>query len=217
MKVPLRVVSGNITLRSQSGQVRVFHSPRKGGLGNKEVFLDKAATVGPAMGVVSRIGFPQIAASVSGCRPEIVGQYARQNFEIEEGEVIKVFVDTRNTLGKRFKRGSIYLRMRANAALRCIEIGLTDHASATFTKGEIEGTFDILTPEQVDAAGVKIEARNRPFSQPSVVRKLITKDTIIRPAIEELPTIVKKKLKDEVSGTSREVLEVARPKRRIGR
>jgi hypothetical protein len=211
----LKVTCGNINLRNQSGQVRVFHSPRKGGKGEKEVFLDTAAKAGPTIAVISRIGSPHFFSSVPGLNADIVGRATSQVFDIAEGEIIKVFVDSRNNYGKRPTRASIYLRMRAAAASRILKFKITDHASAAFNEGEVEGNFDILTLDEVEAEGVKVLPQFRQYCSEAAVARAITSNVELAPEVAPVPK-VKKVAVDDGTGTKKEVFVAARPRRVLG-
>jgi hypothetical protein len=176
--------------------------------------LDKASKEGPTTTVVRRVGNPHLFASVPGRDSKIAGLACTQTFDIEEGEIIKVFVDVRASYGQRPKRANVYLRMRASAAHRVLEFGITDHASAEFTKGVAEGTFDILTLPDVLAEGVAILAHFKPLCAPSAVRKAITANTVIREQTEAVKKVEVKSV--EVAGKAVEITVSARPKRRIG-
>lgn len=211
----IKLTTGNIVLRNQSGQVRAFHSPRRGGKGNKEVFLDAAAKSGPTVGVVNRVGTPHIFPSVPGLNPKVVGQACTQMFEIAEGEIIKLFVDARNNYGRRPTRASVYLRIRGGAALRSITFKITDHASAAFNQGEVEGNFDILTLDEVEAEGVKVLPQFKHFCSDSAVSKAITSQTELSPEATPATKVKKIEVSDEKGG-KREVFVAARPKRVLG-
>jgi hypothetical protein len=211
----LQTTTGNVILRNHSGQVRIFHCPRKGGVGNKEVFLDAASKNGPTASVVQRIGSPHIFSAIPGANPEMVGRACTQVFDIAEGEVVKVFVDTHNNYGKRPTRASIYLRMRTNAAHRILEFDITDHASAAFTKGSIEGSFDILTLDDVDSEGINILPHYRDCAMEGAVRKAISREVVI--SAEASPVVrTRKAVVDDGTGKKVEVFVAARAKRVIG-
>lgn len=210
----LKVSSGNVNLRQNSGQVRVLHTPHKGGKGNKEVWLDKASKEGPTTAVIRRVGIPRLYASVPGRDSAIAGLACDQTFDIDEGEVIKVFVDVRASFGERPTRANVFLRIRAEAAHRVVEFGITNHASAEFTKGVIEGTFDVLTLTEAIALGVVIAPHNRALSSPKEVAKAITLNTVLREEIAPLARLEAKTV--VVGGKAREIVQQVRPRRRIG-
>lgn len=213
----LRTISGSITLRNESGKVCLFHCPHAGGKGNKEVFLDKASKEGPATQVIRKVTNGRVFSSISGKRPEMVGFASEQTFDITDGEVVKVFIDTRNNYGSRHKTGCVYVRMRSAAAHRIMEFRITDHASADFNTGVLEGTFDVLTLDELDQLGVRILPAYRKFCSPSIQRRLITSDTIIRDEIEAVAKVVKKEVRDAMTGEAKEIFVQARPRRRLGR
>jgi len=211
----LKTTSGNVVLRNQSGQVRVFHCPQRGGKGTTESFLDAASKAGTTASVVRRVGSMSLSPSVPGLNPKIVGQFCQQLFDIEEGEIVKVFVDCRNNYGKRPTRASIYLRLRATAATRLIRFKVTDHPSSAFQHGEIEGNFDILTLNEVEAAGVKVLAQFRSFCSDAVVQRAISEQIEISPEVTPAQRVTKVEVKDE-RGETKEMFVAARPRRVIG-
>jgi hypothetical protein len=210
----LRTRTGNINLRNASGQVRIFHVPHKGGMGNQEVFLSQAAKNGPTQTVVKQVGSPAFFSSLSGVRQEVGGRCVDQIFDIAEGEIVKVFVDVRANYGKRPTRGAVYLRMREGAAQRVLDFAVTNNPRAMFTSGTVEGTFDILTLADLADAGVKIAPHLKPLSTETAVKKVM-KQTILREEIKPR-TIPKKSEVVTVRGQKRDVVVSAKPRRRLG-
>ena len=211
----IKTVSGQCNLRKQSAKACYFHTPRGGGSGSREVFLDKAAansvTGGPD-GVIHRAGSPQYADSVPGTNPEIGGRRVTQQFSIAEGEIIKCFINVRPSYGKLPKSASVFLRIRRNASYRKLTFKLLDHPDTILTESTIEGSFDILTTEEALAAGVNIPTAYRSFSDPTNIATVLTADTIIHPE-KESPVRFEEKVVNDGSGNHRTV--VKRKRRRV--
>jgi hypothetical protein len=197
----VKTVSGSILLRNSSGKAIFFHSPRTGGPGNGELFLDKAAREGPATAVLRRIGLPKFEPSISGRLPAMVGECITQAFEVADGEVIKAFVTVRYGYGRLPLQGSAYLRVRAAAAHRRIRFQVTENLTASFTHAEIQGPLDILTLDELDSLGIKVLPAFRQFCSPEVVSRLITENLVIQPELAPKIEVRKKEVATPDGGT----------------
>lgn len=179
----------------------------------KEKFLDQAAknaiTGGPK-GVIHHKGKAEYEASVPNVRKEIGGHMVKQSFEIEEGEVVKCYINVRRDYGKLPRNANVFLRMRANAAYRKIRFNLIDHVDTVFTHGEIEGTFDLLTTEEAIAAGVHIPKAYRSFSAPENAATVIQENIVIRPELESKIVLAQATVSDGEGNTK----TIVRKKRR---
>jgi hypothetical protein len=211
----IKTVSGSVNLRKQSAKTCFFHAPRKGGKGNREVFLDKAATngvTGGPDGVIHRAGAPSYSDSVPGVNGQIGGRRVEQQFSIAEGEIIKGFVNVRPSYGKLPKSASVFLRVRKDAAYRRLKFKMLDHADTTLTHSTIEGCFDILTTAEAVAAGCHIPTAYRSFSDPSNLATVLEEDIIIHPEKAAAPRYEERIVKDG-QGNERKV--VKRKRRRM--
>ena len=211
----IKTVSGQVNLRKQSAKACYFHSPRKGGKGNRELFLDKAAgnaITGGTDGVIHRAGNPHYTDSVPGTNPEIGGRMVTQSFSVAEGEVIKCFINVRPSYGKLPKSASVFMRVRRNAAYRKLTFKLLDHPDTILTESTIEGCFDILTTEEVLSLGCRIPEAFLSFSDPTNVDTVLSSDVVIHPE-KESPVRLEEKVVKDGSGNERTV--VKRRKRRV--
>lgn len=200
----IKTITGSVNLRKQSAKAHIFHTPRKGGKGGREVFLDKAATnavTGEEGGVVQRSGRANFGESIPGTNPEIGGRIITQSFNVAEGEILKVFVNVRRAYGKLPRSASIFLRVRAKAAYRRMRFNLLEHADTVFTHAEIEGCLDILTTDEAIAAGVHIPTAYRSFSDPSNIATVLEEDVIIREEEEKAVRLEEKTLTDSEGNT----------------
>lgn len=197
----IQTLTGNINFRDKSAMVCVFHSPRKGGAGNKEVWLDKASKSGVTSSVVRRVGEPSFTAAIPGTKQDIGGRFVRQTFDLAEGEIIKVFVNVRPGYGRMPRTGNVFLRVRQNAAYRRLRFAMIDHADAAHTSAEIEGTFDVLSLDSLEAAGVHIPTHFRQSCSLSVMEKILTENTIIHPEISAAVR-VRKRVRETADGAA---------------
>ena len=209
----LKTLTGNFVLPRQSGQVRLFHSPRKGGPGNREVFLDKASTSGVTGDAIHRTHKPVFHSSVPGSKPDVVGRMIEATYGIEDGEVVKIFVQIRQNYGKRPKQANIFIRMREKAAYRKFRILLSENSNLAFTHAEIEGNFDVLEVEDCEALGIHIPPGYLPFASPSARRRVLDEDLIIHPEIEEPTTVV---VEERVNDDGEKVVRFRKKRNRRG-
>lgn len=207
----IQTLTGNVNMRKQSAKIHAFHSPRKGGVGNKEVFLDKASKSGVTSGHIRKVGVPEFCAAIPGTKQEIGGRFVKQTFDIEEGEILKLFVDVRPGYGNPKRTGSVFIRVRRNAAHRKIRIKMIDHADVAYTHAEVEGCFDVLTLNELDAAGVKVLKGLRHLSSEANLERIISENIVIQPEVSA-PVRVRKRKRVDADGNEQTVFE--RKKRR---
>lgn len=208
MKCSITTVTGQVNLAKSSAKACIFHCPRSGGLGNAEVFIDKSTT-GPTAEIVKRVGYPSFQASVPNCNPDIVGKKVTQAFSVEEGEILKVFISRRRGYGKRPLQGCVYLRARSAAAHVKLRFLLVEHASVSFTHAEVEGTFDILELDDVDAAGVKVLAGFRQYCDAATRAEILTDTIVVQPEIQPAVKLQKEVITNS-DGEAKEVFKVKR-------
>lgn len=193
----IQTLTGEINMRKQSAKAYVFHSPRAGGVGNAEVFLDKASDNGPTREVINRIGRGDFCAAIPGCKPEIVGRFVKCSYDVPDGEVLKVFVSVRRGYGNRPLTGAVFLRMRAKAAHRVLRFKLLDHADAAYTHAEVEGTFDVLTVEEAKALGCKVKKQFASYHTASAAASVLTENVVVQEEVEAPVRLERKQVTDE--------------------
>jgi len=206
----IRTLVGNINEYSGSSQVRVFHSPRAGGLGHQELFLDKAAGEGPTAGkIIQRMTNPIFIPAVVGKPKEIGGMLVDQTFSISDGEILKIFAHLRGGYGSRVKTANVFLRVREGAAVQKIRIKISSNPNAAFQYAEIEGAFDILDPDDVEATGVKMLEQFRDSMSLANRQRVISEVIVIQPEVKAVQKMVKKETIG-VDGTKVVTFEVKR-------
>lgn len=199
----IKTLGGSANLRKESAKAHFFHVPHAGGKGNKEVFLDKAATngvTGGQDGVVHRMGRAQISDAIPGTLAEIGGRVIAQTFMVAEGEVIKCFINVRRSYGKLPRTASVYVRVRDGAAYRKLRFRLTNHADTILTHAEIEGTFDILSTDEVVGLGVSIPNHYRSFSDATNIATVLEENIVIREEVEARTKLESREVSDGKGG-----------------
>lgn len=207
----IETLTGEVNLRKQSAKCYAFHAPKKGGNGNEEVFLDAATKNGTNGLSVRKVGTPEVFSAIPGTKQEIGGRFFRQKFDLLDGEIIKVMVTVRRGYGEREVNANVFLRVREGAAHRRLRFRLLDHADVSHTHAEIEGTFDILSLEDVEAAVKKFLPLYRIYGRSGAVAQAITEDIIIQ-AEQSAPTRVRKVV--EATPTGETVVRFEKRKRR---
>lgn len=201
-------------MRKQSAKAYIFHSPRKGGVGHAEVFLDKATQSGPTRGVIQRIGKPSFCASVPGTQMEICGRMVRSNYDVPEGEVLKVFITARTGYGDRPRTGCVFVRVRAKAAHRVLRFKMLDHADVAYTHAEMEGTFDVITAAEAKALGCPILKQFAACATPSAAAAVLTENVVVQEEVEQA-VVVQEREVTTADGTTTTVRSVKRKRRGI--
>lgn len=213
----IKFTTGNFNLRNESGKFYAYHCVKKNGeFDGTERIISKAASA--SNGAVTKASTGFFFSAVDGKRSDIVGFGTEQSYNIEDGEIVKLFVHTRNSYGARHKQGWVFIRARSTAAHRRLSIRLTTFPGVNMSHGIVEGRFDILTLDQVKAEGIAIPPHYLAGCQDAVVRKIIGEDgdAILSPEIAPVAR-VKKVVHEDEDGEKKEVFIQAKPRRRIGR
>ena len=199
-------VLGEVNMRNMSAQVMMFHCSKTGGI---ERFISQSAKVSD--GIVSAVGFAQFSPSQRGVNADMGGKMVSATYKILKNEIVKVFAKIKRGYGTLDKVGSIYLRVRPDAAYRVVKIKLLDMAGVEFKEAYIEGNFDVLTVEEAIAEGVKCLPQHRHFAEKVNVDRIITSNTVVAPEKAAAP---KKELHNIVNADTGEVKTVVRVKKK---
>jgi len=139
-----------------------------------EMFLSGAVKKFPQM---SRIR-SQYTLAFPGLRKEM-GAWRDELYELPEGAVVKIFGFTKGGWNSVPKSATVYLGIRAEAAMNRISIPLTQEEGASFQHAIVEGRFDILTPTNAETRyGVSILPDFRNLASQNRVSETFTIDEI---------------------------------------
>ncbi len=166
--------TGDVNLRTASAKCFLFHTPRKGGAGVEERHLGIAAKSGQTSSIIRQVSpYPIVTPSVQGYSNEIGGKMVRMTYQVEEGEILKIFVQRRPGADKVPVSACQFLRVREGAALREVEIKLLTDASVNDPFGKVRGRFDLLSLADARALGVSVPAHfERMFGEGSIANTL---------------------------------------------
>jgi len=203
-KVSFEYTSGKINAGQGSGKCLAFHAPHFAGLrsGEKEEFLGEAIRKEPTLGTKASMNrFP----SRTNIKPVIGGEFWQSSFLLAEGEIIKIFATS--TVGDNWlapkKTASIFLRMRAEAALTRIKIGVPHGVPDSATPDWYAlGRFDVLSVDEADELGVAILENARSQFSGSGYDALFKKE-IIAPEIKPKDTVEMEQVGDRLMRTKR--------------
>ena len=185
-----------------SGQVRMFHCNKSSGI---ETYVSMAVKSNPA---IRQHGSPTFAPSVRGVVKDIGGLHVHSSYEIEDGEVLKVFVKMNYGYGKIEFVGSFFIRVRDGASYRRIFIDTLQNQSLVFRQAKIEGCFDLLTAEKAEKLGVKVKPEYRHLYQADFSKKMKMEVLIPEDKITENKKVIM--AVDETTGKAQPVLQLKR-------
>lgn len=170
----IETLSGDVNLRTGSAKCAVFHSPRTGGKGVEERHLGIAAKSGQTCDIIRTVSpYPVVIPSVQGYSNEIGGKMVRMTYQVEDGEILKIFVQRRPGAGKVPVNACQFIRVRESAALREVEMKLLTDPAVNEPFGKIRGRFDILSLADARALGVSVAAHfEKMFGEGSVANTM---------------------------------------------
>jgi hypothetical protein len=107
-----------------------------------------------SFGAVKMLGVGSRTPSIHNMHEDIGGCWRYNQYEIEEGSIIKFLVRRKDGWGGVPKVASIYLKIRENAALRRVTTPtLRVPSRSTMQELEVVGRFDVVTVAEVAAMG----------------------------------------------------------------
>lgn len=188
---PITTLTGEVNLRTASAKAFVFHCPRAGSKAAEERPLGLAAKSPQSCDVVRAISpFPSVVPSVQGYPPEVGGKMVRMDYEVADGEVVKVFGQRRPGTGKLPVSANLFLRVRAGAALREITVKLLTDACVTEPYAKVRGRFDLLTLDEALELGCKVHPNFRRAFDPAAVAHIM-EATVLAPEKAVAQTVVR--------------------------
>jgi hypothetical protein len=175
----IETLTGDVNLRTGSAKCFVFHTPRQGGAGVEERHLGLAAKSNQTANVVRTVSpYPTVIPSVQGYSAEIGGKMVRMTYSVEEGEILKLFIQRRPGAGKLPTNACQFVRVREGAALRCVEAKMLTDPMVNEPMSFIRGRFDLLTLEEARALGVKVADGYTRMFHPANVEHVTTVSTV---------------------------------------
>lgn len=195
--------TGEVNLKDSSAKVSIFYSPKDG---STEKYLSQAAK---NKHTILQRGSASFLPAVQGVLAEIGGRSINAAYDIQSGEILKVFVKVRYGYGRMDKVGSFFIRPRTGAAYRALTIKTLDKASVLFTSAKIEGCFDLISLQQALAEGIKIDRNYHRMFQPenlaSIISSTILQNETVRAESKEIV-----KVTNQVTGESVNVVKTKR-------
>lgn len=168
--VNISTVTGFETFDDASAKVHVFWCPQgqyanaEGSEVQAECHLNQAAKPSDPPHSSGVMKGPS-TRDTSQARNELTQWYVN-SYGVPEGTVLKMFGSRSTKWNERRLTASIYIRVREQAALRRIRMGLTNNELSVRSHAELTGRFDVLTVEEVKALGVPILKIYERFADP---------------------------------------------------
>ncbi len=173
----------------------------------KETHLGEASKATPITGI-SEV---QRANSQQARRTAVnydAGVWFRSVYDCDDGVVIKLGIQRKQAWASMAIQANLLLHARNEAAHRRIIIPLSGHADMAFQMHEIDGRFDILTPEEAATLGITIPAFAMGAYDPVRIGRACT----ITEADPEISPRKKLRVREVItpSGEKKEIVETTR-------
>jgi hypothetical protein len=84
------------------------------------------------------------------------GYWTISRYDLPEGGYLKLVINKRMGTSIFEDQAHVMLRLRADAALRRLNIPFTGHNMATLREGNVEGRFDIITNDMFEDLGIAV-------------------------------------------------------------
>lgn len=156
-KVSIEFYTGDINAEEGSGKMYVFHCPCPGSLraGDKETHISTAVQKCSDLGSKSYTYKHQARSNI---RPEIGGKVFQTTWNLEEGEIFKVFGQMKvGGWNGRMRTAAMYIRLRAEGPMQRIHANVPQYIrDSVFQSWTVTGRFDVLTGDEVLASGVNV-------------------------------------------------------------
>lgn len=185
----IETLTGDVNLRTASAKCYVFHTPRQGGSGVEERHLGIAAKSGQTSNVIRTVSpYPIVIPSVQGYSTEVGGKMVRMSYSVEDGEILKLFIQRRPGAGKLPTSACQFVRVRGSAALRCLEAKLLTDPTVNEPMAFLRGRFDLISLEEARSLGVTVaEGFSRMFLPANVEH--VTTVSILSPELASMNVV----------------------------
>lgn len=216
MPTPITITSGSEIHNDQSAKVVCYWVPSTSEhkrSSKKEGFVSAAARISNS-GVV-KVGANTAIPAVNGHNKDC-GMWITSDYEIEDMTILKFYVCVNKGWGEVEQKANIYLRVRENAPLNKIDIGLLGTSNSNLQKLEVTGRFDIVHDiDEVKLEGVTVIPHFASLTSESRFNRVAT-NTELAPQIAPIPVIVRKEIVvEKADGTlEKKTVKTEAPKRR---
>lgn len=208
MSTTLRTITGKENMLNQSFQAEVYLLPSQ----DLELPLWSASRT-TALGDITMLGIGNRSPSLFNVAEAIGGSWRSNQYEIGDGHIMKLVIRKKVGFGGVVKTMAMYFRTRSEAAMRRISVN-TLRAPGQSTRNEIEvvGRFDIISLQDVLAAGRTVNRNTHYQSMPTNVQGVFTV-TELEPEVKPR-VVVETKVVHTQTGEAK-VMPVQRPGRSI--
>ena len=179
---------GQETFQKKAAQQYIFWCPQKNlfpeDIGAKEIALGSAVRYGNGgLKELSRTVMDPFIGTSGGVN---LGAWTDGKYSAPEGTILKIHGQSLDWGS--VKKANLYIRLRNGAALREIRLPLTQTTRSRYQHAFFSGAFDLLSTEDVDLAGIKINPAFLGLSSPYNIKKAF-QEIILSPATAEKPII----------------------------
>lgn len=169
----IQTVIGHENWPTGSTKLHLFVCPTTAyPMDNKEEHLWMVARSGSSgrRPAIAAVGSPRIMSAGQGLKPEIVGKWTSQVYEVCDNVLIKAMIMRSTTAGQ--QAANILLRTRDGAAIRRISVNTIPNAKSAMDRLILEGRFDLVDLTQAGAMGYRPPVMYMPTFQEARWRRL---------------------------------------------
>jgi len=211
MRLPIDILTGSENYDGKTASLQAYWCPKSEDIGLKETILDMAAQY--KHGNISRSNAEK-GPAFRGLKT-LCGEWTSARFMIPEGQIIKFFAK-RSIKGNIEVMASMYIQIRDKAALRERRLKLTAQDRSLNLFAYIRGNYDVLTVDQVAAAGVVIPRHFIQFADSGMVAKAFD-EHILEPEKESIRDVEMTAITTIANAKNTNQVIIAKPVIKIGR
>jgi hypothetical protein len=180
----ISVITGQENQMECHARIHVFHTPTDACRAFDEMPLSRFVTVVGGEEICRKHGAPTIFEAVDGYRGEVGGTWYQQQYEIREGELLKIFASLKKDWNSVPAIANLFVRIRANAPLMKVRVKLLGKANSKLDHGEIIGRMDVLTLQEAKDRGAIINPLYTHYYAEHNVQKLFTYEELEGAVVE---------------------------------
>jgi hypothetical protein len=163
----IQCTTGFENFSTSSAKAHVFVVPTARMLGKEMHIAVACKGVYPGL---RKVGLETKQPAAPGLRREL-GEWTTASYEVPEGMLLKVFGTRSGGWGSQRVMSNQFIRVRADAAMRRINVILTGNERAALARASIEGRFDLVTLSEALLMGVAVPPSFRPGFDEAMQRR----------------------------------------------
>lgn len=159
----IRATTGWENLARAQAKVYLFHSPNAQQPDMSERALAVALKDPDMAFFARRVGRSDYIGAVIGYKPEIGGQWVTTSYDVNDGQILKIFAAKKTHWKGLETVASVFLHVREEAPYQKVKVKLLGKPQTKLKYADITGRFDVLTLEEAREHGVRVPAHYEKF------------------------------------------------------